>query len=476
MAHVTSTNQALSEVCAIKDDELQQLQAEVEVKRACVADMDCELAALRNQLEESQRARDLLQDQLAQAEQDLRASEADAATKAESVQALSSRLAETKSQLASRAADVEARDASISQLEAGLAAACEEAAASMAAMLAADAQLEAARDQLSAAEEQLSVQAQQLDATEEALGAARSQAEETSSRLAAQASTCAALEQSAAELTADLEAAQRRAEERAAAIKAGDLRCAGLEAQLAALQKKLQSTEATLQAYDGVILDLENQLSAAENSLAATALQLASSVARGEALDAELVEAQRVAREKASDLQAREWRIDDLTVQLADLRSKLLESGGQVHAAGLCVAELEAALQAALEEGEAGAGRAAEQWAQVGRSERGVLPHHGSTGTFGSSPDKAARMICAWPCRWIRCRRSWRRCKAMRMRAPSVPAPWRRSWQLPSTRQLWQRRSWPLTKPLLRPWGHSWRRFGSLLPATIRGAVTWRPR
>ncbi|KAH7619335.1 hypothetical protein NADE_006179 [Nannochloris sp. 'desiccata'] len=149
---------------------------------------------------------------------------------------------------------------------------------------------------------------------------------------AAQAKIEAANSSKAAALK-EAEAAKRQLEERRAAVKAGDIRAAQLETRVAALQKQLAFAQKEVKDQDAVALDLENQLSATENELKCLKPLAETSFARVIELENRVAELEAGAQDAASDLESKEWRIDDLVCQVKDLRCALSESRSETDAA-----------------------------------------------------------------------------------------------------------------------------------------------
>ena len=75
------------------------------------------------------------------------------------------------------------------------------------------------------------------------------------------------------------------------------------------MKKQLAESEGKFASQDECILDLENQLSAAERQVEALTADSQAAAAQVARLQAELAQ-------HTSDLEAREWRIEDLTVQV----------------------------------------------------------------------------------------------------------------------------------------------------------------
>ncbi len=76
-----------------------------------------------------------------------------------------------------------------------------------------------------------------------------------------------------------------------------------------ALRKQLAQSEGKRASQDDCILDLENQLSAAERRVEGLTAGNQAAAAQVACLQAELAQ-------RTSDLEAREWRIEDLAVQV----------------------------------------------------------------------------------------------------------------------------------------------------------------
>jgi chromosome segregation ATPase len=131
----------------------------------------------------------------------------------------------------------------------------------------------------------------------------------------------------------EAETAKRQLEERRAAVKAGDIRAAQLEQRVAALQKQLAFAQKEVRDQDGVTLDLENQLSTTENELKSLKPLAEASFARVGELEKRVAQLEAGAQDAASDLESKDWRIDDLITQVNDLRDALRESQSETDAA-----------------------------------------------------------------------------------------------------------------------------------------------
>eukprot|EP00887_Chlorella_sp_A99_P006286 scaffold3.g6286.t1 len=340
VTELASTCDALEEMQALREEQLQALQAELEVKGVRIEELSA-------QLEESEVDRRALEEQLG-------VGAAEAATLRASNSGLSARAAELEG-------EVEARSAAAVQLQADLAVVREEAANSAA--------------ELAARTDEVAGLHSRLDALSLELEAARQEAADCAARLAAKDSEVASLGAAAAglasqldALSTDLEVARAQATDAADRLATRDAELDGLREEAAGLvahvsvlasdlvaarqlaEEREAATTVAMQRgeeLDGIILDLENQLSAAENALAASTGRLA-------ALETELSTARQAADQAEQEGQALQWRIADLTARSEDMQAALLVAMGEAEAAAACsldlnsrAEDLESQLQAA---------------------------------------------------------------------------------------------------------------------------------
>lgn len=104
-----------------------------------------------------------------------------------------------------------------------------------------------------------------------------------------------------------------------AALKAAEIRTSQLELQVKKLQQSLASEKQESAHLNSVILDLENQLSATENSLSRKEEEQNKMKKRIEILDLVKAELESKLKNAMLDIEARDWRIDDLKMQIGDL-------------------------------------------------------------------------------------------------------------------------------------------------------------
>ena len=132
---------------------------------------------------------------------------------------------------------------------------------------------------------------------------------------------------------AETEKVKRQLEERRAAVKAGDIRAAQLESRVISLQKKLSLAENASQGQDGVTLDLENQLSATENELRMLKTTSEDAISYAASLEARVVELEASNDELASASISKDWRIEDLVLQVNDLREAMKDAQTEADSA-----------------------------------------------------------------------------------------------------------------------------------------------
>lgn len=125
-----------------------------------------------------------------------------------------------------------------------------------------------------------------------------------------------------ASLASEKERLVRQLEERRAAVKAGDLRNQNLENQVWSLKDNIKELQILLKERDEVTLDLENQLSSAENKLERSE----EAHRNNDTLQKRITDLEEELQLVRSDVEAREWRIEDLVTQVNDLRTALKES------------------------------------------------------------------------------------------------------------------------------------------------------
>jgi chromosome segregation ATPase len=123
-----------------------------------------------------------------------------------------------------------------------------------------------------------------------------------------------------ARVKAELETVSRKLEERRAAVVSGEIRARQLEYRVQELQNKLARAESLIREHDAAALDLENQLSVAERQLREYKIAEEEAKHRLATLSNRVETLERGANEAAMQLEAKDWRIEDLTAQVADLK------------------------------------------------------------------------------------------------------------------------------------------------------------
>jgi chromosome segregation ATPase len=112
---------------------------------------------------------------------------------------------------------------------------------------------------------------------------------------------------------------QRLQESHEAAMKAAGIRISQLEVQVKKLAKSVDSEKKENEHLNAVILDLENQLSAVENALSRKEVEQNERNTQISKLQLEKSELEEKLRHALSDIEAREWIIEDLKAQVRDL-------------------------------------------------------------------------------------------------------------------------------------------------------------